>query len=261
MTTSDPVWRRGSSAPCDLHVKSNRGLNIAVPALLLLLVTAGLLLTGCQSNSYERGYEEGYTTGYSKGEEAGYRRGYEDGYFSARPPGDVMSESSARLVTFGATLGAVGLLIGLGYCACVMVAADISADIAAAKAGASAFALMLAAISTVLLGAHRFADPLLLLPRPGSPVVLTLLVLLFSAPAFVTIAWIRSIIRRSWGTRQQTTITASFVFAFFFALAVEIALMKAPQGERYLFCYLGLGVLLGMIAHAAFRLTRKAEGF
>lgn len=227
---------------------------------ILILLILGLFLTGCQSRSYDSGYADGYKEGYSNGHIAGYREGYDQGFFAARPPGGELAGASARWVKFGAVLGALGLLALLLHCAFVLVAADLTPDVAAAKAGAIAGAVVMAAIM-IALGAHRFADLLLLAARPESRLATFLLILSAAAPAFVCAAWLRALGKERLATRQQALLAAALAFAACFILAIEIAMMKTPQAERYLVCYLGLGILLGVLGHFAFRLMRKAEGW
>jgi hypothetical protein len=226
----------------------------------LLLLPAVLFLASCDSRPYQRGYEDGYSKGYADGHDVGYRQGYEHGYSQARPGGSELSSSEAGWVNFGALLGGFGLLGGLAYAALALVVADISPEVAKAKAGAIAVAILLSAIM-VLMGAHRIADPLLLAGRPGSRLLTGIIVLLAAVPTVVAAAWLRSLRKDIWSARQQTVLAAAFSFTIFFVFASVVAMMKAPEGERYLFPYIGIGILLGMVSHVAFRLMRRAEGW
>lgn len=235
------------------------------PVLLVLL--AGIILAGCEGRSYQRGYDDGHRDGYSKGYEegyangykAGYEKGYGDGFFAARPPGGEITGSSAGWVKFGATLGGLGLLILLFRCAYALVAADVTIDVAATKAGGIAVAVVLAGIM-IALGAHRIADPVLLAGRPESPLATLMLVVIAAGLSFFGAACLRSIEKENWARHQQTIFASLSVFGFCMLLAVQTAMMKTPEGERYWFCFIGLGILLGVLAHIVFRLMRKIEG-
>jgi hypothetical protein len=229
-----------------------------------------LLLGGCQSQrTYEDGYDDGYDDGYAQGvtngQDVGYRQGldegYSRGYATARPAGAELSGRAAFLVRVGALMG--GLLFALGLLACAWRLAFATGDRNAriGKGASAAVSIVLASIMTTLLGINRSFDFLLLLGRPESPYLLTVLVTSVAIAAFFATAFLASFIQVERSMRAQAYLAAVFAFLLTVVIAGEGALLGAPSPERYVFSYVAVGILVGCSAFGAHRLLRKAEGW
>lgn len=226
----------------------------------MLLLT--VFLVGCeQRGSYQRGYDSGYQAGVTNGHDVGYREGYEQGYTAARPNGAALAEQAVIPIRIGSFLGGLGVLLGLGYCLFGVFAADLTPPVVASKTAAIAVAVLLASVAIFLLAAHRLPLPLLLSGRFEQPLALTLATLGCAAPFFLGAAWLDSVARRPWSRARQALLVGLLAFSIWTFAALVVALLQTPGPERYLFSYLGLGALLGLMAFVAFRLIRKADGW
>ena len=196
---------RQAGGPCWWPTYRLRSLIALATALLIM----SPFLSGCQNGSYQSGYRDGYAEGVTNGQDVGFRDGYGAGFFAARPPGGEMSSAAAGWVKFGAALGGFGLLFGLAYCVYALLAVDFTPDMIAAKCAAIAAALLIAVVTTSLIGAHRLTAPVLLFGRPASSVAIVVIVLLTAGLTFLTSALFRSIVKTRWSKRQQIIISGA----------------------------------------------------